>query len=98
MKAALNRDYDGAIEIYRTAMMIQGLNEALLSALAEAYYRLAFKYLADQVKLSISQSRGNHLLFEHQRGDGRPLPRPRGVHGARSGHGTLPRGHGRHAR
>jgi len=66
VKAALGRDYDEAIEIFRTSMMIHGINEAILSALADAYYHLAFKYLADQVKLSISRSRGNHLLFEKQ--------------------------------
>ncbi|MFH1998361.1 MAG: UTP--glucose-1-phosphate uridylyltransferase, partial [Planctomycetota bacterium] len=72
-KAALERDYDRAIEIFRAALMVQGLNEAVLSALADAYYHLAFKYLADQVKLSISQSRGNHLLFEAQNEDDVPF-------------------------
>lgn len=72
-KAALERKYDEAIEIYRAALMVQGLNEAVLSALADAYYHLAFKYLADQVKLSISQSRGNHLLFQAQHDDDVPF-------------------------
>ncbi|MHC4943772.1 MAG: UTP--glucose-1-phosphate uridylyltransferase [Planctomycetota bacterium] len=73
VKAALERRYDDAIEIYRISLMLQGLNEAILSALADAYYHLAFKYLADQVKLSISQSRGNHLLFAPQENEDVPF-------------------------
>jgi len=63
IRAALNRDYDEAIERFRAAMMAQGCNEALLSALAEAYYNLAFKYLLDQVRRSVRTSRGNEWLF-----------------------------------
>ncbi|MBU0755752.1 MAG: UTP--glucose-1-phosphate uridylyltransferase, partial [Planctomycetes bacterium] len=66
VKAAMERHYDEAIEIYRVSMVVRGMNEAILSALADAYYHLAFKYLADQVKLSISRTRGNHLLFKPQ--------------------------------
>jgi len=61
--AMLNRDYDEAIERFRAAMMSQGCNEALLSALAEAYYALAFKYLVDQVRQSVRTSRGNEWMF-----------------------------------
>jgi len=73
VKAALNREYNQAIEIFRVSMMLHGMNEAILSALADAYYRLSFKYLADQVKLSISQSKGNNLLFLPQQDDDSPF-------------------------
>jgi len=63
IRAALNRDYDESIERFRAAMMSQGCNEALLSALAESYYGLAFKYLLDQVRQSVRTSRGNEWLF-----------------------------------
>ncbi|MCX7846801.1 MAG: UTP--glucose-1-phosphate uridylyltransferase [bacterium] len=63
VRAMLNREYDEAIERFRAAMMAQGCNEALLSALAEAYYGLAFKYLVDQVRQSVRTSRGNEWLF-----------------------------------
>ncbi|NLF40128.1 DUF530 family protein, partial [bacterium] len=45
IRASLSREYDDAIERFRAAMMAQGCSEALLSALAESYYNLAFKYL-----------------------------------------------------
>lgn len=63
VRAMLNREYDEAIERFRAAMMAQGCNEALLSALAEAYYALAFKYLVDQVRQSVRTSRGNEWMF-----------------------------------
>lgn len=63
VRAMLDRQYDEAIERFRAAMMAQGCNEALLSALAEAYYSLAFKYLVDQVRQSVRTSRGNEWMF-----------------------------------
>ncbi len=63
IRAVLTREYDEAIERFRAAMMSQGCNEALLSALAEAYYGLAFKYLVDQVRQSVRTSRGNRWMF-----------------------------------
>jgi len=63
IRAVLSRDYDEAIERFRAAMMSQGCNEALLSALAEAYFRLAFKYLVDQVRQSVRTSVGNKWMF-----------------------------------
>ena len=64
IRAALNREFDGAIELYRAAMMSQGCNEAVLSALADAYDRLAFQYLLDQVRQSVRTSRGNEWMFD----------------------------------
>ncbi|RLD12415.1 MAG: UTP--glucose-1-phosphate uridylyltransferase [Chlamydiae bacterium] len=63
IRAVLSRGYDEAIERFRAAMMSQGCNEALLSALAEAYFRLAFKYLVDQVRQSVRTSIGNKWMF-----------------------------------
>lgn len=42
----------------------RGASAILISALAEAYYRLAFSYLLERVKLSISRSRGNEWMFK----------------------------------
>ncbi|MEK7476315.1 MAG: UTP--glucose-1-phosphate uridylyltransferase [Candidatus Coatesbacteria bacterium] len=64
IRAALNREFDAAIELYRAEMMAQGCNEALLSALAQAYYDLAFSYLLDQVRQSVRTSRGNEWMFQ----------------------------------
>lgn len=64
VKAVLERRFEEAVEIFLTALSAQGCNKALLSALAASYYSLAFQVLVDQVKLSISQSRGNETLFQ----------------------------------
>jgi len=74
--AMFNRSYDEAIERFRAAMMAQGCNEALLSALAEAYYNLAFKYLLDQVRQSVRTSRGNEWLFAPKTARRYPLRAP----------------------
>ncbi len=63
VKLALDRQYADAIDVIRTEMEDQGLNEALVSALAEAYHGLTFKYLVDQVRVSISTFQGNRQLF-----------------------------------
>lgn len=59
----LQREYTIAIEIFRASMMSQGCSEALLSALAEAYYNLAFKYLLDQVRQSVRTTPANAWMF-----------------------------------
>ncbi|MBI4838727.1 MAG: UTP--glucose-1-phosphate uridylyltransferase [Nitrospirae bacterium] len=63
VKAALDRNFEGAVEIYLTAMTNGNINGAVASAAADSYYQLAFKYLVDQVKLSISRCNENTLLF-----------------------------------
>jgi hypothetical protein len=62
VQAAYERDFERAIEIY-LANAQNNDNHALFSAIADSFYKLSFKYLFDQVKLSISQCRENHLLF-----------------------------------
>ncbi|RJQ16115.1 MAG: UTP--glucose-1-phosphate uridylyltransferase [Nitrospiraceae bacterium] len=64
VKAAFGRDFEGAVSNYLSEIKNSGgCNSALFSALSEAYYSLSFRHLLDQVKLSISHCRGNHLLF-----------------------------------
>jgi hypothetical protein len=62
VKAAYDRDFERAIKIY-LAEPQNTRNDALFSAIADSFYKLSFKYLLDQVKLSISQCPGNYLLF-----------------------------------
>ena len=60
VKAAFERDFEKALEIYLTN---GSHNSAVFSAIADAYYKAAFKYLLDQVKLSISLCNENYHLY-----------------------------------
>ncbi|UCH80287.1 MAG: UTP--glucose-1-phosphate uridylyltransferase [Nitrospiraceae bacterium] len=60
IKAACDRDFETSIDIYLDNNYQNG---AVFSALADAYYKLSFKYLLDQVKLSISECRENYHLY-----------------------------------
>ncbi len=59
----LHRRFEEAIEIFLRAQEEQGPNEAVSSALAEAYHRLGFQTLADQVRRSVRSVRGNQWMF-----------------------------------
>ncbi|MBI5664747.1 MAG: UTP--glucose-1-phosphate uridylyltransferase [Nitrospirae bacterium] len=64
IKAAFVRDFEKAIDFYSNEIFNKGnRNSALFSAIAESYYKLSFKYLLDQVKLSISRCNGNYHLY-----------------------------------
>ncbi|MFH1450150.1 MAG: UTP--glucose-1-phosphate uridylyltransferase [bacterium] len=63
VKHVLRRDFEEAIDIYLKWMKDKGHHQAIYSALADAYQKLAFKYLLDQVQASIKSSRGNSILF-----------------------------------
>ncbi|MBI5049837.1 MAG: UTP--glucose-1-phosphate uridylyltransferase [Nitrospirae bacterium] len=64
VKAALDRNFEESINIYlKDVMKNRNLNGAVCSAIAHSYYQLAFKYLVDQVRLSISQCNENFYLF-----------------------------------
>ncbi len=66
IRAAFDRGFEKSIDIYlkdRTQTKENNLNAALCSAIADSYYKLSFKYLFDQVKLSISHCRENFHLF-----------------------------------
>ena len=63
IRAAFNREFERSAEIYLTEIRDNSLNSALCSAIADSYYQLSFKYLLDQVKLSISHCSENFHLF-----------------------------------
>ena len=100
----LNRRYPEAIDVFLNRLTQSGPSVALSSALAEAYHRLAFQTLADQVRRSVRTVRGNQWMFRtgHPRRCSaanspraaqslpchRPIPRAPGTHGRP--HGLLP--------
>ncbi len=59
----LQRRFEEAINAFQQAAAEGGLNEGLSSALAEAYHRLGFQTLADQVRRSVRSVRGNQWMF-----------------------------------
>ena len=59
----LARRFEEAISDFLRAQEQQGVNEAISSALAEAYHKLAFQTLADQVRHSVRSVRGNQWMF-----------------------------------
>ncbi len=64
VKAAFARDFEKAIDLYLDEINNKGnRNSAIFSAIADSYYKLSFKYLLDQVKLSISRRNGNYHLY-----------------------------------
>ncbi len=64
VKAAFDRDFEQSIEIYLKQIANNGNhNSAVFSAIADSYYKLSFKYLLDQVKLSISRCNENYNLY-----------------------------------
>jgi hypothetical protein len=59
----LERRFEEAIELFIAAQQEQGPSDGLCSALASAYHALAFQTLADQVRSSVRQVRGNQWMF-----------------------------------
>lgn len=59
----LRRRFEEAIDVFLRAQASQGPNESVSSALAEAYHRLGFQTLADQVRRSVRSVRGNQWMF-----------------------------------
>jgi len=59
----LNRRFEEAIKILLEVQHKHGTNEGLSSALADAYHKLAFQTLADQVKRSVRTTPGNNWMF-----------------------------------
>ncbi len=59
----LERRFEDAIAAFRNAEAAQGASDALSSALAAAYHRVAFQILADQVRSSVRSVRGNQWMF-----------------------------------
>ncbi len=59
----LQRRFVEAIDTFLKAQAAQGPSEAVSSALGEAYHRLGFQTLADQVRRSVRSVRGNQWMF-----------------------------------
>lgn len=59
----LNRRFDESIEHLLRQQKHHGPNYGLSSALAEAYKKLAFQILADQVRKSVRSTLGNQWMF-----------------------------------
>ena len=59
----LMRRFEEAIDVFLKTQAAQGPNESVSSGLAEAYHRLGFQTLADQVRRSVRSVRGNQWMF-----------------------------------
>ncbi len=69
----LNRRFEEAIEILLSKQNEYGANKGLSSALAEAYKKLAFQTLADQVRKSVRSTLGNQWMFRTGHPNDHPL-------------------------
>ena len=69
----LKRRFEEALEIFLAHQVLHGPSEALSSALAIAYHRLAFQTLANQVRRSVRSVRGNQWMFRVGHPDDQPL-------------------------
>src|SRR4029077_6238881 len=59
----LQRRFEEAIDTFLAVQNSEGQSDAISSALAAAYHRLAFQTLADQVRSSVRTVRGNQWMF-----------------------------------
>ena len=59
----LQRRFEEAIDQFLAVQAAEGPSDAISSALAAAYHRLAFQTLADQVRRSVRSVRGNQWMF-----------------------------------
>ncbi|HYG34794.1 MAG TPA: UTP--glucose-1-phosphate uridylyltransferase, partial [Clostridia bacterium] len=59
----LQRRFEEAIDQFLCVQEAEGPSDAISSALATAYHRLAFQTLADQVRRSVRSVRGNQWMF-----------------------------------
>lgn len=73
----LKRRFEEAIELLLKFQHKSIPNEGVCSALAEAYHKLAFQTLANQVKISVRSTLGNQWMFRV----GHPLDHPLKVRG-----------------
>ncbi len=85
----LQRRFEEAIDEFLSVQQRQGPSDAISSALATAYHRLAFQTLADQVRRSVRSVRGNQWMFRMGHPADQPLRiRPELIH--RGIDGTYP--------
>lgn len=59
----LHRRFEEAIDSFLATQQAEGPSDAISSALASTYHRLAFQTLADQVRRSVRSVRGNQWMF-----------------------------------
>jgi galactokinase/mevalonate kinase-like predicted kinase len=77
VKAAFDRDFESSISIYLSEIRDNGKHDSsIYSAIADSYYKISFKYLLDQVMLSISQCAENHHLYNIKSLDDYPFRAP----------------------
>lgn len=76
IRAASEGDYERSIDIYLKEIKDNEVNSCLISAIAESYHKIGFKYLLDQVKLSISHCKENFHLFNINGLDDYPYTSP----------------------
>jgi hypothetical protein len=69
----LKRRYEEAIDMYLNIQKKYGPNEGISSGLAEAYHKLAFQTLANQVRKSVRNTLGNQWMFRTGHPDDHPL-------------------------
>ncbi|HWS00123.1 MAG TPA: hypothetical protein VN249_05870, partial [Prolixibacteraceae bacterium] len=69
----LKRRFEEAIDMLLKVQDINGANEGISSALAEAYHQLAFQTLADQVRISVRSTAGNKWMFRIGHPSDQPL-------------------------
>ncbi|MSU59180.1 MAG: UTP--glucose-1-phosphate uridylyltransferase [Pedosphaera sp.] len=85
----LQRRFEEAITTFLKAQSADGPSDAISSALAVAYYKLAIQTLADQVRRSVRSVRGNQWMFRMGHPADHPL-RLRPDLLARDGDGAYP--------
>jgi galactokinase/mevalonate kinase-like predicted kinase len=91
VKAAYDRDFEKAIRIYLAEIEKRGSpDSSICSALADAYYKLSFTYLLNQVKRSISHTGENDHLFNTKGLDDYPFTTPPDLTVADSTTGVYP--------
>jgi hypothetical protein len=69
----LNRRFEEAVEVLLKKQSLNGPNKGISSALAEAYKKLAFQTLADQVRKSVRSTLGNQWMFRVGHAHDHPL-------------------------
>lgn len=68
----LQRRFEEAISAFAAVQAREGPSDGISSALAQAYHRLGFQTLADQVRRSVRSVRGNQWMFRA----GHPMDHP----------------------
>ena len=68
----LQRRFQEAIDVFMAVQQQSGPSDSISSALAEAYHKLGFQTLADQVRRSVRSVRGNQWMFRI----GHPMDQP----------------------